>query len=199
MIVIPFTIVLILISLFGNKFIRNHNTVLYVAFTITAVLSFVFIEKPLLTPFRQGFLGLAFYYVVMMTGALDKKSKLRKSLMSVRREYSIIGFIVVSPHAIYQTIKYLNGDISLPIYGVVAYLIMVPLFITSFKVIRKKFKYKNWKTLQNFAYLVYIGLFLHLIFNSQKPNTIIYVIMFSMYLVLKIKFTYIAYKHKIEN
>lgn len=196
MIVLPFAIILILLALKFNKFIRKNNVTLYIIFTVIAILAYIFIKIPILTPFRQGFLGLAFYYIVMLTGALKDKSKLRIALMSVRREYSIIGFIVVTPHALYELIRFFTGAIDLPLFGVIGYVIMVPLFITSFMTIRKKFSYKNWKNLQRFAYVAYLGLFIHLILNSANPNTIVYVILFGTYLVIKLVYTYKRFQFK---
>lgn len=196
MIVLPFAIILVLLAFKFNKFIRKNNVILYIVFTIIAILAYIFIKVPILTPFRQGFLGLAFYYVVMLTGALKDKSKLRIALMSVRREYSIIGFIVVTPHALYELIRFFTGAIDLPLFGIIGYVIMVPLFITSFMSIRKKFSYKNWKNLQRFAYFAYLGLFIHLIINSTNPNTIVYIVLFGSYLGLKLIYTYKHYQLK---
>jgi DMSO/TMAO reductase YedYZ heme-binding membrane subunit len=190
MIVLPFTLFLVLAAIKFKKFIRKNNVILYIVFTSISILAFIFIETSILTPFRQGFLGLAFFYVVMMAGALKNKSKLRISLMNVRREYSIIGFIVVTPHAIYQLIRYFTARIDLPLFGILGYVIMIPLFITSFMIIRKKFKYKNWKNLEKFAYIAYLGLFIHLIVTSKNPNTIIYIVLFGTYLILKLLYTY---------
>lgn len=191
MITLPFVILLILLALKFNKFIRKHNVTLYILFTLLSIISYFMIKIPIFMPIRQGFLGLAFFYVVMLTGALKDKSKYRVALMSVRREYSIIGFIVITPHALFHILRVINSSIAPPWFGIVAYAIMIPLFITSFMKIRKRFTYKSWKSLQRFAYLSYLGLLIHLIINSSKNiNTIIYISLFSVYIILKAIYTY---------
>ncbi|MEC9485865.1 MAG: hypothetical protein UMR38_08400 [Candidatus Izemoplasma sp.] len=179
-------ILLIILAISFNDGIRKHSQLLYIGMTLLSILAFWQIEATLFTPIRLGGLGFGIFYVVMLTGALKHKSTLRIKLMKVRMEYSILGFIAITPHALYQLIKYLNGDITIPILGIIAYSIMIPLFITSFRVIRKKMTYQNWKTLQRFAYIVYIGLSIHLLLNSALPNLAVYIIEFAGYFTLKV-------------
>lgn len=187
MITLIFIALLGLAAYFAHRFIRAYDLWLYIFFLALALLAFIFIDSPLSTPFKQGFLGLAFYYIVMITGALKKKSKLRIAFMKVRKEYSILGFIAITPHALHYFLEYLDGQISIPILGIIAYAIMIPLFITSFMVIRKRMTYKSWNLLQSLAYVVYVGLFIHLILNFSEPiNRILYFVMFITYFVLKI-------------
>ncbi|MCF7925886.1 MAG: hypothetical protein K9L26_05065 [Candidatus Izimaplasma sp.] len=181
-------ILLVLLAIYFNEGIRKYSQLLYIGMTLLSILAFWQIEATLFTPIRLGGLGFGIFYVVMLTGALKHKSKLRITLMKVRMEYSILGFIAITPHALYQLLKYINGDIAIPILGIIAYAIMIPLFITSFRVIRKKMTYQNWKTLQRFAYIVYIGLSIHLILNSALPNFAVYIIEFAGYFILKVMY-----------
>ena len=190
MIILPLAIIFILLAFYHSKFIRKHNLKLYIIFSIVAIIAFLLRDKfPLADPFIQGAIGLGFLYVVMFTGALKKKSKLHIKLMSVRREYSIIGFIALTPHALYNTIAFLQGElIGLEWVGLIPYAIMIPLFITSFMIVRKKFTFTTWKKIQNYAYIVYILIFLHLlIVYTNKVNLIVFIILFSVYFILKIK------------
>lgn len=190
MIVLPFIIILTLIAYKASSFVRKHAVKLYIIFSIISLISFILVKVPIFMPFNKGFLGLSFFYLVMMAGALPHKSKLRISFAKVRKEYSIIGFIVVTPHALRYLLEFLNGEISIPLFGIIAYAIMIPLFITSFTKIRKKMSRKNWKLLQRFAYLSYLGLLIHLILNyTEKINLVIYIIMFALYIVLKTIYT----------
>ena len=179
MIVAAFLVILTLLAFYANRFIKKHSIILFVLATVLSVVAFVFKDHPLAVPFIKGFLGLSLFYIVMLTGALKAKSKLRIKFMSVRKEYSIIGFIVISPHALYHIIEWLSGNSNIEWYGLISFLLMVPLFITSFTVIRKKMKHTNWKLLQKLAYLVYLLLFIHLILNFTKQiNLILYLLMF---------------------
>ena len=110
MITVPFILVFTILAYFQGKFIRKHNVKLYLIFTILSVGAFVLRYKlPLTEPFNQGYIGLSFLYVVMVAGALKDHSRLRKKLMGIRREYSIIGFILITPHGLKYLIEFLQA------------------------------------------------------------------------------------------
>ena len=188
MITIPFILVFGLLAYnYGSK-IRKHNTKLYIATTFLALLIFLLRYKfKFAEPFVQGYLGLSFLYIVMFTGALKNKSNLSKKFIAIRREYSIIGFIFLTPHALKYLLEFLNGEIRFEWLGVIPYVIMVPLFITSFMIFRKKFTYTTWKKLQSFAYIAYILIFVHLIIVAELPNLAVYIVLFVPYIILKLK------------
>ena len=186
MIVVLFLVILTLLAIYANPFIRKHNTKIYIVATLLAILAFIFKDKPIATPFIQGFLGLSFFYIVMITGAIDKKYKIKSKFVTLRKEYSIIGFIVITPHAFNYTIQGLDGTRSLEWFGLISFLLMVPLFITSFIKIRKKKTSKTWYKIQSLAYIIYLLLFIHLILNyTQTINLVLYLFLFILYFVLK--------------
>jgi methionine sulfoxide reductase heme-binding subunit len=188
-IVLAFLIILTILAFIAGKFIRKHNVTIYIFATILSILSFIFKDKFITEPIMQGFLGLSFFYIVMITGAIDKKHKIKAKLMGLRREYSIIGFIVISPHALNYTLQGLDGTRSLEWFGIISFVLMIPLFITSFLKIRKMMKAKTWNLIQSAAYVIYWLLFIHLILNYTKTiNLILYIVIFSFYFVLKIIF-----------
>lgn len=198
MIVLIFLILLTISATYFGKFIRKHNVKLYIAAAIISILAFIFKDQTITTPIIQGFLGLSFFYLVMLTGAIDKKHKIKAKLVGLRREYSILGFIFISPHALNYTIQGLNGTRSLEWFGLISFVLMIPLFITSFVTIRKKMKAKTWNLIQSAAYIIYILLFIHLILNyTQKINLILYLVIFIFYFVMKI--IYEAKKFKIKK
>ena len=71
---------------------------------------------------------------------------------------------------------------------------MLPLFITSFMIVRKKFTFTTWKKLQRFAYLAYIMIFIHLILMAELPNLAVYIVLFVPYIILKLRKEYMLYK-----
>ncbi len=197
MIIILFITILSLFAYHFHSFIRKYNLMIYIGAFILAVLIYWGIDTPILTPFRQGFFGLSIFYIVMIAGALKHNTALRKRLMSVRREYSIIGFILVSAHSIHYLIQFLTGEISIPIYGIITYVIMMPLFITSFVIVRKKMSHKTWKRLQQCAYLSYLALFIHIIIQAENIiNLAVYIFVFTVYLILKITYEIKKYKRR---
>lgn len=184
---------------YGDK-LRKSFTITTILLSLIAVLATIFNEFPLLKPFYQGFVGLALLYLVMMTGAINQKTKIRKKLNLVRKEYSIYGFIALTPHALKYLIAWFVGEESFEWWGVIAFLIMVPLFITSFYIIRKKMTPKAWKRLQSFAYLVYILLFIHLFLRYTEPvNLILFSSMSIVYLALKIRYEWNLFQQKTKT
>lgn len=186
MITLAFIVLILLAGNFFSNIIRKNHTVLYIIFTVLSVAAFFIRKIPVAMPFNKGFLGLAFFYVVMIIGVLDKKKSLYKKLYAIRAELSILGFIVLSPHAIFYLIDFLFKNGKFEVIGIIAYLVMVPLFITSFKKVRSKFSFYNWKKIQWFAYIVYLLIFVHLIINhSLTSNLILYFILFVPYIIYK--------------
>lgn len=189
MITIPLVLILfVLARRYGRHFTRIRFG-LYAGGILVSVLAYLSIESPIFTMFRQGYLGLAFLYVVMLAGALpQRESQTRSSEQEnpVRRDYAILAFLTFTPHAIYYLQESQGGAIAHPVYGMVAYLIMVPLFLTSFSRIRAWFSFPHWKALQRCAYLAYLALFIHLIVQSEGPNRIAYGILLVVYVGLKI-------------
>jgi DMSO/TMAO reductase YedYZ heme-binding membrane subunit len=191
MITLPFIIVFSVLAYKFPKIIRKYDRVIYIAILLLAILAFVLQQVPIFKPINQGYIGLSLFYIVMITGALPKKSKLRIQFSKVRKEFSIIGFILVTPHGLKYLLQFLNGEIDIPIYGIIVFVLMIPLFITSFSFIRKKITYSNWKKLQSLSYLIYLGLFIHMINTSntiEKINFILYIVLFTTYFILKIIF-----------
>ncbi|QLY39949.1 hypothetical protein HF295_03385 [Hujiaoplasma nucleasis] len=186
-------IILSFLLYYKSTWIKKHNTSLYTFFIILSLIAFLIsqlathtIFNSLTLPWIKGFLGLALFYMVMLAGALPNWTY-QKKLYSVRTELSIIGFIAISPHAIFNLVKIIKGTIEPTYFGIIAYIIMIPLFITSFISIRKKMKPKDWKKLQRLAYIVYILLFIHLIIHYSLPiNQILYIVLLVNYLIFKL-------------
>ena len=198
MIVFILAALLIILAVYQGKFIRKHNIKLYIGATVIAIIAFIFDGEVKITDMiMEGFVGLSIFYVVMVTGALKDKSKLKIKLAGIRREYSIIGFILISPHATMYFLEFLSGDIKIPLFGIVGYAIMIPLFITSFYSVRKKMSRYTWVTLQKFAYVTYIVLFIHLIRHaSSDQNLVAYVVLFVGYFIMKIYREIVKFNNK---
>jgi len=193
MISIIFIILIGLIGYYLPSKLKKSKVIVYAVFTILGVLSFVFRDVKLTIPVNQGFLGFSFFYVVMITGVFNKDSKIFKNLNSVRSIYSIIGFIILTPHAIFYIVDKFTGNGLFDLVGLLAYLIMIPLFITSFQNIDQPAVKFKWKKIQRFAYLAYLLIFVHLIIVSSFPNSLMYLVLFVPYLLYK---PYHFFKHE---
>lgn len=167
--------------------ILNYRKQLYIV--VWFVLAFVIALRgmPFVTPFIKGFVGFAFFYVVMVTGALNPNWKLTKKLRSVRAPYSILGFVLLMSHPLNYVAEVLSKQRDIPYFGVAAFVIMTPLFITSYMAVRKKMKAQAWIKLQRWAYLSYALVLIHLVVNASSPqNRIVAILLFIPYIGLKV-------------
>lgn len=209
-------LVLILALNFGEQ-LRKNSKIFYIIASIIAIadtiyrVSYASIPLPkiiayLERPITIGALAGAMFAVVMYAGALDNKKSYTKKLMGVRAELSILASIFFLPHTIPNCISFFKvapkmdmSSISTKIYfalsltAIFALIIMLPLWITSYKSIRKKMNAKNWKKLQRFAYVMYFLIYAHIsvLFLTrsvkQYDKFIIYTLIFGVYAFLRIK------------
>lgn len=135
----------------------------------------IIMELPLVS---DGVLGFALFNTVLFTGVLPNQWQLSKKLKNYRAFYSILGFLLVIGHA--YTNLFVDKEINL--FGVAAFVIMLPLFITSFNIVRKEMKKAEWDKLQKAAYIVYVLLFVHLISVADWYGKVIYAVLMTLYI-----------------
>lgn len=207
----------VIVIKFGGHIHKNEYKYYWVAslialvatvFSVLAQFNIVNVEIPLIYQIVfQGHLTFAFFVLVMFAGAFKPKSKPKITLMKVRRELAILGFIILIPHAVLLIVKALS---ALNPTGTLALIIMTPLFITSFPKIRKKMHPLKWRKLHKWAYAAYFMIFLHLVSItiiaqglSKAPRVydqywwirlIMYVMIFMFYSYLKFKYYILAPK-----
>ena len=176
-----------------SEAINKYNKVFY---ALAAVLAGVSIFMGEAFPITQGSIPLALFVVVMFIGVLNKEKPYAKKLKSVRRELSVIASILLIPHAVMLSPVLYSVDISgsllgksIYITGIIAFLIMIPLFITSFKPAMKQAKSPKWKKLHKLSYIVYFLMYAHVmavsLFNDTKYY-ILYSITFILYSALRL-------------
>lgn len=186
MIIIPIILLLVLAAFYANSFIKKYKAYIFIVFLFLSIASIIFKDIPAFTPINQGFLGLSFINIVMFTTVLKDKTKLKTSLMKVRMEYTLLAFIVITPHVIYYLTYALDGSISIPIFGLIAYILMV---ISKLKMVIKKAKVFEYLT-----YIIYSSLSIHLILNSRAPNKILYIILFVIFIITKFMYLFKSVK-----
>lgn len=131
-----------------------------------------FISDYIWPVFYNGGIAGALFIIVMWTGALPNRSKGIRYLMPIRGELSIMAGILTFGHGIGNGLTHFGRMIERPetmstvqtaamIVSIVLTVIMLPLFVTSFKRIRKTMKASSWKKLQRLAYVFYALLFAH--------------------------------------
>lgn len=183
-IIILTSLLIVLLSYFLHKSIRKYNIYIFVVIGIIAIL-----VREDANIISLGYVPFGIFLVVMFTGVLNK-STIQKRLLSVRAELSIIASILILPHGLayldyyLDDIGFLNGGISFYI-GIISILVMIPLMITSFKIVRRKLRYSDWKKLHMLAYLFYLLVGLHLILIGNDRQ-IAYIVLLTTYSFLKL-------------
>ncbi len=158
------------ISYYLAKQIHKNQTIIYSLTALIAILGYYF-ENPLVT---QGEFAVGAFVYVMFAGALNPTWKFTKQLKLIRKELAIIGTILISAHGIH----YLFSDLE--IFGLISLIILIPLAIISFTVIRKKMSPKTWKNIQRLSYLAYGTIYIHLFFVESYvmiPFGVLYLIL----------------------
>ncbi|HPJ23900.1 MAG TPA: hypothetical protein PK113_03210, partial [Bacillota bacterium] len=178
--IILLSVVLGLVGFYARKQIHQFYLVILGVVTLISAATIIWYIPLFEQMIVSGYLGLAFYAVVMITGGFKKTSKIGKGLRAVRKEYSIFGFVFLIPHFYVYLLTYINGTLTWEFYGVIAMVIMIPLFVMSFDYFKKKMDIKKWFRIQKFAYLAYLLIFIHLLVSGTGEHTYEYVLIFSV-------------------
>jgi DMSO/TMAO reductase YedYZ heme-binding membrane subunit len=148
------------------------------AFVIN-VLGILFLDEVYSPLLHGGYIAYGFMIVVMFVGVLPNKWTISRRVKKNRGVFSILAFLFISGH-VYLHLFTPYGGVNL--FGLAAYVIMVPLTIISFRVIRKEIPPKDWFAIQKAAYVIYGLLFVHLIMVSSGSSQIVYAVMATLYI-----------------
>ena len=127
---------------------------------------------------QRGVLAGSLFIWVMLASVLPKSFAGRKTIYLLRGEMAICASLITLAHNLAFGGKYFgalffgHGHISLmelhaAIVSCLMILLLIPLTITSFLTVRRKMQAKTWKKLQNWSYLFYLLLYLHIFFIYQ--------------------------------
>ena len=127
---------------------------------------------------QRGILAGSLFILVMLAPVLPKSFSGRKTIYLLRGEMAICASLITLAHNLAFGGKYFGalflgqGHISLmelhaAIVSCLMILLLIPLTITSFQTVRRKMQAKSWKKLQNWSYLFYLLLYLHIFFIYQ--------------------------------
>ena len=127
---------------------------------------------------QRGILAGSLFIWVMLAPVLPKSFSGRKTISLLRGEMAICASLITLAHNLAFGGKYFGalflgqGHISLmelhaAIVSCLMILLLIPLTITSFQTVRRKMQGKSWKKLQNWSYLFYLLLYLHIFFIYQ--------------------------------
>lgn len=168
----------------------------------------VWITTNIMDLFQRGAFSTATFIIVMFLGAIIKHNDFTLRFMKIRGELSIIGCLLAFQHNIIFGIVYLPALIFHPeslkgpylialIITIVLLVIMIPLFITSFRCVRNKIRPKAWKKLQRLAYPFYYLIYLHVMvlflmdWEKHILDIAIYTLIYLIYTIARLrKFVY---------
>ena len=157
---------------------------------------------------QRGVLAGSLFIWVMLAPVLPKSFSGRKTIYLLRGEMAICASLITLAHNLAFGGKYFGalflgqGHISLmelhaAIVSCLMILLLIPLTITSFQTVRRKMQAKTWKKLQNWSYLFYLLLYLHIFFIYQGAlirgkgeyffTLMIYSFIFGLYGFLRIR------------
>ncbi len=175
-----FIIIMTLIFIYKfSKEIVKYEVLIYIVALILGILTYLNFNNEIFHYLKSGLVSFAFMIIVMYTGIISNIFNFKKKLLLNRKQLSIVAFILISAHAVYRTF----AQVSL--YGVIAYVLMIPLFITSFKVIRKEILSRDWQAIHKISYLAYVFLLLHTVIIADVSNKYIYIIIATIYIYQK--------------
>lgn len=204
------------LSWFGARAIKRHTVWFYIGALImagiivycgwTGVKFPSWFNRWLWQPFSKGAFATALFIVVMYMAVLPKGSEAVRRLLPIRAELSIIASILTLAHNIsfgkYYFVQLFTNPSALPlprllaaICSVVMICILLPLFITSFRSIRRRMEPKKWKKLQRWAYLFYALIYIHVMLLNVSAhqsgrggyvlNILLYSLIFFAYAALR--------------
>lgn len=163
-IIIPF----IYISIFMiGKYIVNYQ---FHFIALAFMLSFVFYiigGQFLEWTVFSGHFSLALFILVMLAGVMKKNGIYRSVIDPVRGDLSLYGFIYLLPHIFLRFDMYINGFNPI---GSIAYLLMIPLLVTSIRNVKKNIKTEKWQEMHKLGYLVYFLIYIHVGFRIDINN-----------------------------
>ena len=156
--------------------------------------------------FQKGYMGTFFLALVMFCGALPDGNAVKRKLLPIRGELSIMSFIFYIGHIVTYLKSYLPmfanfGNLKPTlatslVVAVILTVIFLVLGITSFKFIRSAMNSKVWRGIQKFAYLMVALLLVHIAFalglsltnlgSTGSVHVIIYAVIIVLYAVLRI-------------
>ena len=171
---------------FFGKAVKKKPAVLYGICILLSLVSIFYPREgglPFLDFFfkkimQRGILAGSLFILVMLAPVLPKSFSGRKTIYLLRGEMAICASLITLAHNLAFGGKYFGalflgqGHISLmelhaAIVSCLMILLLIPLTITSFQTVRRKMQGKTWKKLQNWSYLFYLLLYLHIFFIYQ--------------------------------
>ncbi len=163
-IIIPF--IYISIFMIGKYIVKYQFHFIALAFILSFVFYLIggqFLEWTVFS----GHFSLALFILVMLAGVMKKNGIYRSVIDPVRGDLSLYGFIYLLPHIFLRFDMYINGFNPI---GSIAYLLMIPLLVTSIRNVKKNIETEKWQEMHKLGYLVYFLIYIHVGFRININN-----------------------------
>lgn len=154
---------------------------------------------------QKGTLATALFVVVMYMGVFKGVDVVKHRLMPTRATLSIVACLLVLGHVVKYVTAFLprfgvlQGTVQVGLVVAIAcFAIMIPLGVTSFKVVRKRMPATAWVALQKWAYVFYALVYVHIVAlllpsalrasggGAAQTSIAIYSVVFGVYAVLRV-------------
>jgi sulfoxide reductase heme-binding subunit YedZ len=197
-----------------KNLIREHPIAFYVS-SMLLDLIFVASTMGLMPPpiksaafllIQRCTLSVALFVIVAYVGVFAEGSPIRRHLMPIRAELSIIACILALGHIVVYLSSYipmisagfggLRSQVALALgVSVVLTVLLAVLGITSFNFVKKRMSAQSWKKLQRWAYLFYAFIYVHLMLmlvpsavagTTARFAVVVYSTVFIAYFVLRV-------------
>lgn len=168
----------ILIVMYKFEHIFKYTRIWYLIAFLLAIVSSIFYHTNYALFINKGYISLALFFIIMFAGVLNTSWLITKRILKYRSMLSIVGFILISPHALLHLFGLFA---SINLFGIAAYALMVPLTIISFQTVRREMKAKDWINIQKASYVIYTLLYVHVLWIATFENKLVYIVLFTLY------------------
>lgn len=189
-----------------ENFFRKRPYCIYLGAILIGLMSGL-LPNSIASIINRGTLATSLFIIVMYARILPPKSKFYKTFMILRAPIAIAASFLIFIHNGKTLFNYINAyrlvgavlkphEIAAAICSGIMFILLVPLTITSFKVVRKRMNPKKWKTLQKLSYIFYALIYVHVsclfiyhILNGRTNYCLelfIYTVIFGFYLFRRV-------------
>ena len=164
-ILIPFIFMTVV---FVGNFLHKYQLIFIPLALVLAILMYVIQGEFLSLTVLSGHFSLALMMLVIIGGMLPKQSVFRHILQPVRGDLALYSFVFLVPHGLNNLTLVLAGY---NITGLIAFIVMLPLYVTSLTIVRNKMPKHIWHQMHKLAYVGYAVLYIHVAFQVWVSPT----------------------------
>lgn len=209
-----------------RKPIKKNPTVFY---AIAVIVDILFLKR-LLFDISHAFavavypyifrclIGFSLFVIVMFIGAFPDKSRVKQMLAPIRGELSVIACILTIGHVLNYLDSYfeqlISGFVGMSVSMVFSFfvslvlvILLIPLTVTSFDMVKRNMDAKTWKNIQRSAYLFFGLTYVHIMFmlvptishTNQRAlfSAVIYTAIFVVYAAMRLLKAWADYRGRL--